>query len=82
MQVIKDTRSGIVYKTSYPIDNDKVGGLNTQMFVKANVLTEEDRWSKERCLDKFPYIKIVGTIDGRTKEAKKLSYFTWGICCH
>lgn len=82
MQLIKDTRNGEVYKTPFNIENDRVCGLNTPLFVKANVLTDEDRWSTEKCLDKFPYIKIMGWIDGRKKEAKELSYFTWGICCN
>ena len=81
MQLIKDTRNGKVYKTSFDIDNDRVCGLNTFPFFKNNILTDEDRWSREKCLDKFPYIKIFGRIDGRKREAKALPYFTWLICC-
>lgn len=81
MQLIKDTRNGNLYKTPLGIENDRLCMLNTFRFIKANVLTDKDRWSRMKCLDKFPYIKIVGEIDGRTKAAKKLHYFTWAICC-
>lgn len=79
-QVIKDTRNGKLYKTKYPIDNDKLNMLAWR-FVINGTLTEDEAKSGMRTLDKFPFIQIIGNADGRKKEIRQLPYFTWGICC-
>ena len=80
-QIIKDTRNGKIYKTTYPIDNDKLNMLFACRFVSNGTLTEDEAKSDMRALDKFPFIQIIGNADGRKKEIRKLPYFTWLICC-
>ena len=82
MYLIKDKRNGAEYKTPFNIEGDTICGLNVTPLIKANVLTEEDYFSKQRCLDKFPFIEIVGKIDGRKRETRNLPYFTWLIVCN
>lgn len=79
-QIIKDTRNGMLYKTKYPIDNDKLKMLAWR-FVRNGTLTEDEAKSDMRTLDKFPFIQIIGNADGRKKEIRQLPYFTWLICC-
>lgn len=77
MELIKDLRNGKVYKTKYPINGDLLCHLYAHPFIKANVLSVEESASNMRCLEKFPFFKILGNIDGRTKGAREHKYFTW-----
>ena len=77
MQLIKDNRTGKVYKTNYPIENDTLSHLHGYAFVKAGALTEAETLSPMKCLEKWPFIEILGNVDGRTAGAKQHKYFTW-----
>lgn len=80
MNLIKDERTGKTYKTPFNVENDSLYGLYTTLFVNAGVLTESEAKSMTtKCIDKWPFIKSAGKIDGRTKIAKSLPYFTWRI---
>ena len=79
MYLIKDDRTGRTYKTRFSIENDCLRSLFTLAFIKAGVLTEEESYKTIKCVDKWPFIKVAGTIDGRTKAAKNLDWFTWRI---
>lgn len=79
MNLIKDERTGRTYRTPFSIEKDCLCGLHTFVFIKAGVLTEEEAHRAIKCVDKWPFIKVAGTIDGRTKAAKNLNWFTWRI---
>lgn len=77
MQLIKNKKNGKVYKTKYPIENDKLCSLHPLPFIKSGVLSEEECSSCTKCMDKFPFIEVIGNVDGRTRGAKEHEWFTW-----
>ena len=81
MHLIQDLRNGKEYKTTHGlIENDKVLML-CDVFVRKGLITEKE-WahSQQLIVDKFPNtFKTMGVIDGRTKKAKSLPYFTWRL---
>lgn len=79
MYLVKDTRDDKLYKCKSNIENDELRMLFDTPFIKAGVLTEEESKSHELCIEKFPFIKLVGWFDGRDKRFKGLSFFTWRI---
>lgn len=77
MWLIKNDKTGKVYKTMFSLKNDRLCNLHGYAFTSAGVLTEAETLSNERCLDKFPYIKVIKRIDGRCKAYKTTPWFTW-----
>lgn len=77
MQIIRDARNSKLYKTKYNIENDYLRMLHSLPFIKSGAMTTEESLSYTKCLEKWPFIKIVGKCDGRLSSIKKLDYFTW-----
>ena len=67
-----------VFKSYYHCDNDKVGSLNPRILRNK----EDSRIRKNSAsLTYFGCSSVLVTkLDGRTKEAKKLDYFTYRFC--
>lgn len=78
MQLIKDNRTNRIYKTKYPIGNDTLRQLHQLPFIKAGAITEAEDLGR-RCIDKWPFIEIIGNVDGRRKGPKNHPWFTWSI---
>lgn len=70
--------SGKVYKAKTSITKDKVAILGYLGFVLTGLITETE-WNKSQQLivDKFELQVIESSIDGRSKVAKYMPYFSW-----
>ena len=79
MWLIKDNRTRKVYRCKTNIENDRLRGLYYYPFIKGGVLSVAETLSDMRCIDKFPFIEVLGKVDGRTKGAKEHKWFTWLI---
>ena len=77
MYIVKNTKTGVCYKTPFDLKKDKLSMLFGFAFIKNKLITEEERYSSRKCLDKWPHIKVIGKVDGRKKDIKEMSYFSW-----
>ena len=78
MYIITDLRTKKQYRTPYSIKEDTLRMLHALPFIKAKELTEEETTTNTLCTDKWNFITQFKA-DGRTKQYKKLPYFTWLI---
>lgn len=77
MQLVKDNRTGKVYKTKYPIEDDTLRMLHQQPFLNAGVMSYNEGLTDKKCIEKWPFIEVLGNVDGRTAGAKEHDWFTW-----
>lgn len=80
MYLINDKRTGKVYKTKFDITKDVVSFLFHRPFVTAGVLTEQEAriGNTQSCMERFPYFKILGWYDGRSRQVKQVKeWFSW-----
>ena len=77
MWLVKNNRTGKVYKTKYDLETDKLKHLYGRPFIKGGVMSVSETLSEVKCLDKFPFIEVLGKVDGRTKGAREHDWFTW-----
>lgn len=72
------TVNGKTYKSSWSILKDKVAMLHYGFL--RNGLISHDEWAKSQqtIIEKFDLKVTEDRIDGRTKEAKSIPYFSWG----
>ena len=77
MYIVKNTKTGVCYKTSFDLKKDKLSMLHSYAFIKNKLITKEEEYSSRKCLDKWPHIKVIGKVDGRKKDIKEMRYFSW-----
>ena len=77
MYIVKNTKTGVYYKTPFDLTKDKLFMLYGFAFTTNKLLTEDERNSSRKCIDKWPHIKIVGRVDGRKKNIRQIPYFSW-----
>lgn len=78
MYLIKNYKTNKYYKTKYDITDDKLCHLHSLPFIKSGTLTEDETFSKRKCLDRFPQIEVVCRFDGRVRDWKHYcEWFTW-----
>lgn len=67
------------YKTSFDILNDQIRILPFNFVIK-NIITETE-WAKSptKIVDRFNVDIKIERIDGRTKQAKQIPYFSWWV---
>lgn len=82
MYIVIDKRINRLYRTKYKLWKDKINHLNTTFFLREKTITDNDIQTNIRCMEKWSFIKMKGKIDGRTKECKRLPYFSWVIVCN
>lgn len=70
--------TGRVYKGKATILNDRVAILGFIGFVATGFITE-DEWAKsqERIVDRFDLYVVETKLDGRSKIARNIPYFSW-----
>jgi len=75
----KVTLNGIDYRTRFDIMTDELRYLPFH-FVTFGIITDAE-WavSTTKIVDRFKLDLSINPIDGRSKEARKLPYFTWSI---
>lgn len=78
MWLIKNYKTNKYYKTSLDITNDKLCQLHSLPFIKAGVMTEAERLTCTKCLEKWPFIEVIMRFDGRRNTwMRDCGYFTW-----
>lgn len=79
MQVVRDNRTGKIYKTKWDIKKDKIRMLHSFAFIKAGALTPDEVMEEreKKCIDKWSFIEVLGVVDGRIASIRKCPYFTW-----
>lgn len=67
------------YKTSFDILNDQIRILSFNFVIKKIITDAEWAKSTTKIVDRFNLDIKTERIDGRTKQAKQLPYFSWWV---
>ena len=79
MYIIIDNKTNISYKSQFNINLDTIFILPYK-FVDAKVIKQTE-WAncRDKIVSRYPNRFKVAPIDGRSKAARKLPYFSWNI---
>lgn len=79
MFIIIDNKTNITYKSKSNINTDTIFQLPYK-FVDANVIKKSE-WAHchDKIVSRYPNRFKVAPIDGRSKGARHLPYFSWNI---
>ena len=79
MFIIVDNKTNISYKSKFNISEDTIFILPYK-FVDTKVLKQTERPNcRDKIVSRYPNRFNVAHIDGRSKAARKLPYFSWNI---
>ena len=79
MYIIIDNKTNISYKSKSNIKTDTISQLPYK-FVDAKVIKQTE-WAncRDKIVSRYPNRFKVAPIDGRSKAARRLPYFSWNI---
>ena len=79
MYIIIDNKTNISYKSKSNIKADTISQLSYK-FVDAKVIKQTE-WAncRDKIVSRYPNRFKVAPIDGRSKAARRLPYFSWNI---
>ena len=79
MYIIIDNKTNISYKSKFNINEDTIFILPYK-FVDAKVIKQSEwAYCRDKIVSRYPNRFKVSHIDGRSKAARKLPYFSWTI---
>ena len=79
MYIIIDNKTNISYKSKSNIKTDTISQL-LYKFVDAKVIKQTERANcRDKIVSRYPNRVKVALIDGRSKAARSLPYFSWNI---
>lgn len=79
MWLIRDNRSGVIYRSMNDIHKDRVSSLYKYPFLLCHMLSEEEYLSGMYCIDKWDFIEVIDEVDGRLRENRGYELFSWNI---
>ena len=79
MYIIIDNKTNISYKSKFNINEDTIFILPYK-FVDAKVIKQTEwAYCRDKIVSRYPNRFKFSSIDGRSKAARKLPYFSWSI---